>query len=196
MVNSPIELYTDGSSLRNPGASGLAYVIRYFNDGNDNAEIIEGSQGFRLSTNNRMEIMAALWGLRAILAKVTDGTLTGTHQINLMSDSEYLCKAINQHWIDKWSQNNWMTSGFKGQKPKPVKNKDLWEQVIAMQQKVSSMGINLTVTHVDGHSGHQFNERADQLAVAASNGTNHISDEVYEKENPQQQTMNTWTPRG
>ena len=113
-----------------------------------------------------------------------------------MSDSEYLCKAINQHWIDKWSQNNWMTSGFKGQKPKPVKNKDLWEQVIAMQQKVSSMGINLTVTHVDGHSGHQFNERADQLAVAASNGTNHISDEVYEKENPQQQTMNTWTPRG
>ena len=74
MVSSPIELYTDGSSLRNPGASGLAYVIRYFNDGNDNAEIIEGSQGFRLSTNNRMEIMAALWGLRAILAKVTDGT--------------------------------------------------------------------------------------------------------------------------
>lgn len=197
MITSPVELYTDGSSLRNPGASGLAYVIRYWNDKNDGsrpeAELIEGNQGFRLSTNNRMEIMAALWGLRTIIAKISDGTLTGTKQINLQSDSEYFCKAINQRWIAKWSQNNWMTSGFKGQKPKPVKNKDLWEQVVELQEKISNMGIVLSVSHIDGHSGHQFNERADQLAVQASNGTNLIIDEVYEKENANKPQ---WQPRG
>ena len=201
MISAPIELYSDGSSLRNPGASGLAYVIRYWDDKGDNsmpqAQIIEGSQGFRLSTNNRMEIMAALWGLRTIIANINNGTLSGARQINLQSDSEYLCKAINQRWIVKWSQNNWMTSGFKGQKPKPVKNKDLWEQVVAIQDQISKMGINLTVTHIEGHAGHEFNERADHLAVAASNGTNHIIDEVYEKENPnnQSQSMSSWQPK-
>ena len=87
MISAPIELYTDGSSLRNPGASGLGYVIRYWDDkGNGTmpeAQIIEGSQGFRLSTNNRMEIMAALWGLRTIITNINNGTLAGTKQINL-----------------------------------------------------------------------------------------------------------------
>lgn len=203
MISAPIELYTDGSSLRNPGASGLGYVIRYWDDkGNGTmpeVQIIEGSQGFRLSTNNRMELMAALWGLRTIISNINNGTLYGAKQINLQSDSEYFCKAINQRWIAKWSQNDWMTSGFKGSKPKPVKNKDLWEQIVAIQDQISNMGVTLTVSHIEGHAGHEFNERADKLAVAASNGTSHIIDEVYEKENPQQKNnqnnMSSWQPR-
>ena len=187
MVNMPIELYTDGSSLKNPGASGLAYVIRYWDCPEDSdlpqPVIEEGSQGFRLSTNNRMEIMAAIYGLKRIIEMVQgDSKFSGCGQVNLSSDSEYLCNAINLRWIQKWQQNNWMTSGFQGRQPKDVKNKDLWEQVIALQNQMQSIGLNLTVNHVKGHNGHEFNEQADKLAVAASNNsTNHLIDEVYEK---------------
>ena len=187
MSTMPIELYTDGSSLKNPGASGLAYVIRYWIDNNDNempeAKIIEGNQGFRLSTNNRMEIMAGIFGLRKIIECInTDPDFKGFTQINLSSDSEYFCNAVNQHWINKWMQNNWMTSGYNGSTPKSVKNKDLWEQVIELQETIRNMGLNLTLIHIKGHNGHEFNERCDQLAVSASkDGTKHIIDEVYEK---------------
>lgn len=187
MITMPIELYTDGSSLKNPGASGLAYIIRYWEtvEGNDmpQSKTEEGNQGFRLSTNNRMEIMAAIYGLKKIMEMVdTNPSFTGASQINLSSDSEYLCNAINQKWIQKWQQNNWMTSGFQGRQPQSVKNKDLWEQVVDIQNSLQSHGIVLTVTHVKGHSGHEFNEQADKLAVAASmDGTKHLIDEVYER---------------
>ncbi len=185
MITMPIEIYTDGSSLRNPGASGLAYIIRYW-DTPEGAELpdvktIEFSQGFRLSTNNRMEIMAGIWAVRAVMEKVKNGEFIGASQINLFTDSEYFAKAINQRWLDRWSQNNWMTSGFQGSKPKPVKNQDLWEQVLVFQNDLKQMGLAFSITHVNGHSGHEFNERCDQLAVAASNGTDHIIDEMYEK---------------
>ena len=180
----PVELYTDGSSLRNPGASGLAYIIRYWIDNGDGSvpisNTIEGNQGFRLSTNNRMEIMAGIWGIRAIISKTSD-IFNGITQINLFTDSEYFAKAVNQRWINKWVENNWVTSGFNGSKPKPVKNKDLWEQVIELQKQLQSMGICLTITHVQGHADNEFNNKADQLAVAAANGTNHLIDECYEQ---------------
>lgn len=186
MSTMPIELYTDGSSLQNPGASGLAYIIRYWVDKNDSdmpeANIIEGNQGFRLSTNNRMEIMAGIYGLKKIIECINNGTMSGYTQINLSSDSEYFCNAVNQRWIQKWVQNNWMTSGFRGSAPKSVKNKDLWEQVIELQDTLQNLGITLTLIHIKGHNGHEFNEQADKLAVAASNNhTNHLIDEVYEK---------------
>ena len=187
MSTMPIELYTDGSSLQNPGASGLAYIIRYWVDNGDDqmpeAKIIEGNQGFRLSTNNRMEIMAGIYGLKKIIECIkTNPEFSGSTQVNLSSDSEYFCNAVNQRWIQKWVQNNWMTSGFKGSAPKSVKNKDLWEQVIEVQDTLKDLGINLTLIHIKGHNGHEFNERADKLAVEASkNSTNHLIDEVYEK---------------
>lgn len=187
MSTMPIELYTDGSSLKNPGASGLAYIIRYWVDKNDSempeAKIIEGSQGFRLSTNNRMEIMAGIYGLRKIIECVNnDPDFKGFTQINLSSDSEYFCNAVNQRWLQKWQQNNWMTSGYNGAAPKDVKNKDLWEQIIEIQETLQKLGINLTLIHIKGHNGHEFNERADKLAVVASNNSgSHLVDEVYEK---------------
>lgn len=187
MITMPIELYTDGSSLKNPGASGLAYVVRYWenNGGSDLpvSKMIEGSQGFRLSTNNRMEVMAAIYGLNIIIKSLqSEETFRGATQINMSSDSEYLCNAINQRWIQKWQQNNWMTSGFQGRKPQAVKNKDLWEQVVNIQTALQNNGIALIVNHVKGHSGQEFNEQCDKLAVAASSdGTKHIIDEVYEQ---------------
>lgn len=186
MITMPIELYTDGSSLKNPGASGLGYIIRYWETapGNDNIpapNIIEGSQGFRLSTNNRMELMAGIYGLDEIIKKLQDGSFQGASQINLTSDSKYFCDAINQKWIQRWQQHNWMTSGFKGSTPQPVKNQDLWEQIISIQDRLAGLGVALVLFHIPGHNGHEFNERADKLAVAASTGNAHIIDEMYER---------------
>ena len=185
MITMPVELYTDGSSLRNPGESGLGYIIQYWeNPENDDAmpvsKRIEGSQGFRRSTNNRMEIMAAIYGIRAILEN-QNGVLQGITQINLYSDSDYLVKAITQRWVEKWMRSNWMTSGFGGSKPKAVKNRDLWEELLKLQDQLKASSINLTVTHVTGHAGNELNELADRLAVKASNdAVHHIIDEAYE----------------
>lgn len=191
MVTMPIEVYSDGSSLKNPGMSGYAYVIRYWDTPNGSelpqASIIEESRGYRLSTNNRMEIMGAMNGLQHVLnmVKAEPQKFSGCGQVNLASDSEYVCNAINLHWIEKWQQNNWMTSGYQGRQPKDVKNKDLWEQLLSIIQQMKSNGLNVTFNHIKGHNGHEFNEQADKLAVAASNDlNNHLIDEVYEKTMP------------
>lgn len=193
MVNMPIELYTDGSSLGNPGPAGLGYVIRFWETAGENempvAKEIEGNQGFRLSTNNRMEISAGLYGLRAVIEKIEKGEFQNKI-VSLVSDSTYFCDAINKRWLDKWAQNNWMTSGFRGSQPQPVKNKDLWEQVIAVTRRAQEIGIILTVTHVLGHNGNEYNEKADKLAVAASNNAaGYIIDEVYEKDQQNRKTQ-------
>ncbi len=187
MVESHVELYTDGSCERNPGAGGLAYIIKYFDtpEGSDFPEKkeIEFSQGYRLTTNNRMEILAGVMGMQQVADICqNDPTWAQVGQLVLRSDSEYFCKAINQRWLDKWKDNNWMTSGFQGSKPKPVKNKDLWEQVIACQERLRGMSINLVVEWVKGHNGDEYNERCDKLAVAATKDTNrHLIDTEYEK---------------
>lgn len=185
MVTMPVEVYTDGSCIRNPGPGGWAYIIRYWESTSDTdmpeAKEFQANQGYRLTTNNRMEIMGAVMALREVIQmKTTDPNWAQVGQANLMSDSEYFCKAINQNWIQKWKENNWMTSGFKGTPPKPVKNKDLWEQVIEVQEELRNIGINLTVTWVKGHDGNEYNEKCDKLAVAASTGTDHIIDQWYE----------------
>lgn len=185
MVTMPVELYTDGSCLKNPGAGGWAYVIRYWDtpEGSDlpNPTVLENKQGFRLTTNNRMEILASIEGIRRVISMIKDGTLQGATQLDVYSDSEYLCNTVNQRWIDRWQDNNWMTSGFRGSQPQPVKNKDLWEQVLEVKKELQSLSINLTMTHIDGHAGHEFNEKADKLAVSASHdSTNHLIDAVYE----------------
>lgn len=182
-LTMPVEIYTDGSSLTNPGPSGLGYIIRYMDDKSSGIEFseIEGSQGFRLSTNNRMEIMAGIYGVKKIIDKVNEGVIK-TSQINLQTDSQYFCNAINQGWITKWQANNWMTSGFKGRQPSPVKNKDLWMQIVDLQKNLQELNINLTMSYIEGHAGHEFNERADKLATSASRSNdNQIIDEEYEK---------------
>ena len=120
MTNMPVELYTDGSTLdqqgKPPHASGLAYIIRYWDtpEGADmpTPTVVERAQGYRNSTNNRMEIMAGIQGLQMIIEKVQNGEWKGVTQINLASDSEYFCNAIMQKWVEKWRSNGWMTAGF------------------------------------------------------------------------------------
>ena len=186
MISMPVELYTDGSCLRNPGAGGFGFLIRYYDEidyqSMPEEKIIEGNLGFRLTTNNRMEIMATLYGIKKVIELTNSKVLDGIKQLNIFSDSEYLCNAINQRWINRWQENNWMTSGFRGNQPSPVKNKDLWEQIIIMQQELQNMDIIMTITHVKGHADNEYNNKADKLATQASgNGQNHIIDEYYEK---------------
>lgn len=186
-MNMPTELYTDGSCLQNPGPGGIGYVIRYWEmkDGEDLPVVqqIEKSVGYLYTTNNRMEILSAVLGLQEIAENVKNNIFSNISTINLLSDSRYVCDAINKKWLDKWQQNNWMTAAFQGRSPNPVKNKDLWEQLIQVISLLSASNILLNVQHIPGHKGYEFNERADQLAQSASKGTTFINDEVYEKLN-------------
>lgn len=186
MNNMPIELYSDGSCLNNPGPGGIGYVIRYWTMTDDapQLQVIEKCKGYRHTTNNRMEIIAGLTGLNDILVLIEAGTVKNVAGISLITDSKYFCDAVNLRWVDKWQQNNWMTAGFQGKAPQPVKNRDLWEQVISTFGKMKAMGFVCSVNHIPGHKGYEFNERADTLAVSAARGTDHIADDVYERMNP------------
>jgi ribonuclease HI len=195
MISMPVEIYTDGSSLGNPGPSGLAYIIRYWETTNENemptVKEIEVNQGFRLSTNNRMEMMAGLLALKAVIKNIKEG-LFECKMISLTADSTYFVDAINKRWIDRWAQNNWMTSGFRGSAPQPVKNKDIWEEIIIVIKEIQDMNIILNLSHVLGHNGNEFNEKADKLAVDASKDTTkHIVDEAYERISQNNQTKKT-----
>ena len=186
MTLSVVELYTDGSSIKNPGLSGYGFIVKYTVDDPDNPYVpkfveVEKSQGYRFSTNNSMELMAAINGVRCVLDLVRSGVIKGCTQLNLFSDSEYLCNAVNKKWLNKWMENNWMTSGFGGKSPSPIKNRDLWEEVLKIQSESRELQINLTFNWVKGHETNEMNNRADALAVAASTGTNHIVDEVWEQ---------------
>lgn len=149
----PIYLYTDGSSRGNPGPGGYGIVLVC---GNLRREM---SEGFALTTNNRMELLAVIRGLRAI-------KWTGA-QVHVVSDSSYVVNAINKGWIRSWQQR-----GFA-----KVKNVDLWLQLIPL------LNMHSVVFHwIKGHAGHPENERCDQMAVAAAMGANLSEDSGYEGE--------------
>ena len=149
----PIYLYTDGSSRGNPVPGGYGVVLVC---GNLRREM---SEGFALTTNNRMELLAVIRGLRAI-------KWTGA-QVHVVSDSSYVVNAINKGWIRSWQQR-----GFA-----KVKNVDLWLQLIPL------LNMHSVVFHwIKGHAGHPENEKCDQMAVAAALGANLSEDSGYEGE--------------
>ena len=146
-----ITAYTDGSCLGNPGPGGWAAVLLW----NDHRKELTG--GFRLTTNNRMEILAAVEALSALKRPT---------RIELHTDSRYLCDAVEKGWLTNWQRNGWKTSGKQ-----PVKNKDLWMRLIPL------LKTNQVVFHwVRGHSGHPENERCDVLAKEAASGGNLTED--------------------
>ena len=146
----PITLYTDGAASGNPGPGGYGAVLKC---GNLEKEL---SQGFRLTTNNRMELLAVIAGLEAIRWEKAD--------VTVVSDSTYVVKALNEGWLEKWKR-----TGFK-----KVKNTDLWMRFLEVKARH-----NVSFQWVKGHAGHPYNERCDALAVAAYKSENLPEDTGY-----------------
>jgi len=135
-----VTLITDGACKKNPGPGGWAAILRM---GNIEKVLVGGES---LSTNNRQELLAVINGLEALNEPV---------QVTVVTDSQYITRAFDERWVNRWQQNGWKTNAG------PVKNQDLWERLIP-----------LVNTHkviwewVKGHSGHSDNDRADALAQA------------------------------
>ena len=141
-----VRLFTDGACSGNPGPGGWAFVLRHPSSGKE----IERSGGEAETTNNRMELTAAIRGLEA---------LNRPTAVELISDSTYVLKGMSD-WMKKWKANGWKRK--EGRQLKPVKNEDLWRDLDQLIQQHS-----IRFTHVRGHAGHAENERCDTLAVAA-----------------------------
>jgi ribonuclease HI len=153
---NPVTIYTDGACTGNPGPGGYGAVI--LQDGKRR----ELSQGYKRTTNNRMELMAAIAALES---------LTQASQVRLFTDSKYLSDAINKGWTDTWQANGWRKSD-KGK----VLNIDLWKRLLHLLDQH-----DVRILWVKGHAGHKENERCDQLAVQAAQGKNLAEDSGYEK---------------
>ena len=153
-----VKIYTDGAARGNPdGPGGYGTVLEYV-DTKGQHHKKELSQGYEKTTNNRMELMAVIAGLEA---------LNRSCEVEVYSDSQYVVNAFNQHWVDGWIKKGW-----KRGKNEPVKNVDLWKRLLEAKQKHS-----VTFHWVKGHDGHPQNERCDELATTAADGTNLIVDE-------------------
>lgn len=146
-----IEIFTDGAAKGNPGNGGYGVVMRL------GTFVKEFSQGFRLTTNNRMELLAVIIGLESLK--------TSEYKIKVYSDSKYVIDSINLKWVFSWEKKN-----FKGKK-----NEDLWRRFL----KIYSL-YNIEFFWVKGHNGHPENERCDFLAVKASEAPDLLVDEWYE----------------
>jgi ribonuclease HI len=139
-------IHTDGSCLGNPGAGGWAAILEYQTKSGE-VKTLELSGGDANTTNNRMELQAAIGALEVLREPCA---------VTLYTDSQYLRKAFEDGWLRNWQRNGWMTKDKQ-----PVKNKELWEKLINLEQfhKVSWAWLK-------GHAGHDLNERCDVLARA------------------------------
>ena len=152
-TDKPVIIYTDGSSRGNPGPGGYGVILMW---GNNRKEL---SAGYRRTTNNRMELMAVIAALQALKKDKV-------HMI-IHSDSSYVVKAIEEGWL-----KNWIRTDFKGGK----KNKDLWMLFNTLAQKH-----HVKMKWVKGHAENMYNNRCDELATAAADGSNLLIDEGYEE---------------
>lgn len=153
-----VTIYTDGAARGNPdGPGGYGAVISYV-DARGQEHIKELSCGYKKTTNNRMELMGVIRALQALKCPC---------QVDLWSDSQYVVKAFEEHWIDKWQKNGWKTAGKKA-----VKNIDLWKKLLELMSPHQ-----VTFHWVKGHAGQTYNERCDFLATSAADGEN-LRDDV------------------
>ncbi|WP_018617208.1 ribonuclease HI [Segetibacter koreensis] len=147
-------IYTDGSSRGNPGPGGFGAILMW---GDKRKEI---SAGYRRTTNNRMELLAVITALESLTKK--------NIPLTIYTDSQYIVKAIQERWLDKWIKTN-----FAGGK----KNKDLWLRFYKLAKDYQ-----ITFKWVKGHADNPFNNRCDVLATTAADGKNLLIDEEYERE--------------
>lgn len=150
-----VTIHTDGACLGNPGPGGYGVVMRY----KDHRK--ELSAGYRRTTNNRMELLAAIIGLRSLKQRC---------RVTLYSDSRYVVDGISKGWAKKWASNGWM----RNDKDEAL-NPDLWQQLLALCDEHE-----VTFQWVKGHSGDKENERCDALANQAASGQFLLEDEAYE----------------
>lgn len=155
-----VRIYTDGSAKGNPGPGGYGIVLKYKD------QVKEMAQGFRMTTNNRMELMALIVALESLK--------TNKIPVDVYSDSKYVIDAIDKGWVFGWK-----AKGFKGKK-----NADLWLRYLALHPK-----FNLTFHWVKGHAGHPENERCDLLAVTAAENPPHLIDTVFEANQEQEKLL-------
>ena len=137
-----IEIYTDGACSGNPGPGGWGVVLLY----QGNKKELPGYQPE--TTNNRMELFAAIQGLAALREPC---------EVTLYSDSSYLINAFEKHWLDNWQRNGWKTSSKS-----PVENQDLWKLLL-----LHVKNHRVRFVKVKGHSDNAYNNRCDEMAVAA-----------------------------
>ena len=149
-----ITLYTDGASRGNPGPGGYGVVLKY------KQHRKEISEGFRKTTNNRMELLAVIVGLEALKNEGSN--------VMVYSDSKYVVDAVEKGWIWGWVKKGWSK----------VKNPDLWQRFLQIYKKH-----NVKFTWVKGHAGIPENERCDQLAVEAAESSDLKADTGYESQN-------------
>jgi ribonuclease HI len=150
---SEIHIYTDGSSRGNPGPGGYGVILL---SGHHRKEL---SKGFRLTTNNRMELWAVIAGLQAIKKNILP--------VTIYSDSQYVVNATNKGWLA-----NWVRTDFKGGK----KNKDLWLTYYELAK-----AFKIKFVWVKGHADNPYNNRCDELATEAADGKELEVDEGYEE---------------
>ena len=136
-----VTIHTDGSCLGNPGPGGWAATLHL--EGSDHSRELVG--GFASTTNNRMEITAVLEGLAALREPCA---------VTVVTDSQYVCNAVNKGWLASWQRKNWVNSAKK-----PVKNVDLWQRLIPLLARH-----RVRCVWIRGHAGHPQNEHCDELA--------------------------------
>ena len=156
-TDTMVTIYTDGACIGNPGPGGYGAVLL---SGDHRKEL---SGGFANTTNNRMELLAAIVGLEA---------LKKPSKVTLYSDSRYLVDAIEKGWALKWQANGWMRN-----KRERAVNPDLWEKLLDLTKQH-----DVEFRWVRGHAGNKENERCDKLAVAAAKGRNLPADSGYKSD--------------
>lgn len=147
-----IKIYTDGACKGNPGPGGYGCILSTVLP-NGKVHESKRSGGYRRTTNNRMELAAVIFGLMALN--------NGGHDIEIISDSSYVCNAFNKNWIESWRRSNW--------KNRTLPNRDMWQTL----NTLISMQNSVKFTWVKGHNGNPYNEECDRLAVAAAQDSIH-----------------------
>lgn len=144
-----VKLFSDGSARGNPEGPGGYGTVLQFTDAAGVLHEKEISQGYRKTTNNRMELMGVITALECLRFPC---------EVDVYSDSKYVVSAFNENWIDSWQKNGWKTASKQ-----PVKNRELWERLLKAAEPHT-----IHFHWVKGHAGHPENERCDKLATAAA----------------------------
>ncbi len=155
-----VTIYSDGAARGNPGSGGYGAVLRY-RDPSGTVHERELSDGFEVTTNNRMELLGVIAALEA---------LKHPCEVTIFTDSQYVVNAFEKRWIDGWVKRGWRTASKQ-----PVKNIDLWKRLLAAKEPHEA-----TFVWVKGHAGHPENERCDELATTAADSPGRKRDEGFE----------------